>query len=74
MKKNMLAMAVAIGLFAASCTNEKKAEGTHQHEDGSTHDDHDHTAVDTTKQEAFKVDSVNADTTHVHDESKPHTH
>ena len=74
MKKTMLAMAVAIGLFAVSCNNEKKAEGTHQHEDGSTHVDHDSTAVDTTKQEEFKVDSGKTDTTHVHDESKPHTH
>jgi hypothetical protein len=74
MKKNMLAMAVAIGLFAVSCNNEKKAEGTHQHEDGSAHVDHDSTVVDTNKQEEFKVDSVKPDTTHVHDESKPHTH
>ena len=67
-------MAVAIGLFAVSCNNEKPAEGTHQHEDGSVHDAHGATVVDTTKQEEFKVDSLNADTTHVHDESKPHTH
>ncbi|SMD16908.1 hypothetical protein [Pedobacter nyackensis] len=60
MKKTMLAMAVAIGLFAVSCSNEKKAEGTHQHEDGSTHVDHE-AAVDTTKQEEFKVDSVKTD-------------
>lgn len=74
MKKTMLAMAVAIGLFAVSCNNEKPAEGTHQHEDGSVHEAHDAPAVDTTKQEEFKVDSAKADTTHVHDESKPHTH
>ena len=74
MKKTMLAMAVAIGLFAVSCNNEKPADGTHQHEDGSTHVDHDSTAVDTTKQEEFKVDSLKTDSTHVHDESKPHTH
>lgn len=74
MKKNMFAMAVAIGLFAASCNNQKPAEGTHQHEDGSTHVDHEHTATDTTKQEEFKVDTTKTDTTHVHDESKPHTH
>jgi len=75
MKKTMLAMAVAIGLFAASCSNEKKADGTHQHEDGSTHTDHDSTSVDTTVQEEFKVDSVSTDSaTHSHDGGKPHTH
>jgi hypothetical protein len=75
MKKTMLAMAVAIGLLAASCSNEKKTDGTHQHEDGSTHADHDSTAVDTTAQEEFKVDSASTDTaTHSHDGGKPHTH
>lgn len=66
-------MAVAIGLFAASCNN-KPAEGTHEHEDGSVHEAHDAPVVDTTKQEEFKVDSTKTDSTHVHDESKTHTH
>ncbi|TKB96450.1 hypothetical protein [Pedobacter cryotolerans] len=75
MKKTMLSLAIAIGLFAASCSNEKKEEGAHQHEDGSTHADHDETPVDTTKQEEFKVDSVAADTAaHSHDDGKSHTH
>jgi|GEM_PF-1195503 len=68
MKKTMFAMAVAIGLFAASCSNEKKAENTHQHDDGSTHADHDSTAVDTTAQEEFKADSATTDSaTHSHE-------
>lgn len=73
MKKNMLAMAVAIGLFAASCNN-KPAEGTHEHEDGTVHEEHAPPVTDTTKQEEFKVDSAKTDSPHVHDESKPHTH
>lgn len=68
----MLAMAIAMGLFAASCNNEKKTaeeahttEGTHTHDDGTVHNaDHTPVVSDTTK----------ADTTHVHDESTPHTH
>lgn len=67
-------MAVAIGLFAASCSNEKKAESTHQHEDGSAHTNDEGTGLNTSKQEEFKVDSAQTDTGHVHDESKPHTH
>jgi len=73
MKRTMLAMAIAIGLFAASCSN-KPAEGEHQHEDGTVHAEHVAPVVDTTKQEEFKVDSAKTDSTAVHDESKPHTH
>ena len=75
MKKTMLSLAMAIGLFAASCSNEKKEEGAHQHEDGTTHADHDAAAVDTTKQEEFKVDSPAIDTAaHSHEGGKPHKH
>jgi hypothetical protein len=73
MKKNMLAMAAAIGLFAASCSN-KPAEGEHQHEDGTVHEAHDTPVTDTTKQEEFKVDSAKTDSIAVHGESKPHSH
>ncbi|MEJ5962948.1 hypothetical protein [Pedobacter immunditicola] len=73
MKKTMLAMAVAVGLFAVSCSN-KPSEGTHEHEDGTVHEEHASTVTDTTKQEEFKVDSAKTDSTAVHDESKPHTH
>jgi hypothetical protein len=49
----------------ASCG--QKTEGTHTHEDGSTHDDH---AADTTRQEEFNAadstEHVHSDSTHQH--------
>jgi len=66
MKKALFTMAIAIGLFAASCNNEKPAEGTHTHEDGTVHSStHDTPAT---------TDSLHTDSAHVHDESVPHTH
>jgi hypothetical protein len=57
-----------------SCGNNSKSEkGTHKHEDGSTHSDH-----DTTKpsQQEFKVtDTTKKDTaTHKHADGKEHSH
>lgn len=69
MKKIMLAMAIAIGLFAASCNNEKPAEGTHTHDDGTVHSDHEHN-TDTTLKTA-PADTVKTDTTDAH---KGHSH
>jgi hypothetical protein len=65
-----LAIAVIASLFLfASCG--QKSEGTHTHEDGSTHADHE---TDSTKQEEFNA----ADSTeHSHDStehSHPHPH
>jgi hypothetical protein len=75
MKKYMVAMAFAIGLIATSCNNENTPESIRQHDDGSTRADHRATAIDTTKQEKFKADTLNADSAlHTRDESKPHTH
>lgn len=59
----MLAMAIAVGLFTASCNNEKPAEGTHTHEDGTVHGANEH-AADTLK--AGTADSVVVDTAHSH--------
>lgn len=69
MKKVAIALVASLFLFA-SCWK-KSEEGTHTHEDGSTHADH---AADTAKQEEFN----SADTTeHAHDTTKhdhPHPH
>lgn len=64
MKKTMLAMALAVGLFATSCNNEKPAEGTHTHEDGTVHGAHEH-AADTTMK-AAPADTAAVDTAHSH--------
>lgn len=56
-----------------SCGENKQEPGTHTHDDGSTHADH-----DTTKpvQEEFKVtDTTKKDTsTHSHGDGKSHKH
>ena len=68
MKKVAIALVASLFLFA-SC-GKKAEEGTHTHDDGSTHADH----TDTTKQEEFNA----ADTAeHAHDSAKdkhPHAH
>jgi hypothetical protein len=64
-----------ITLFTISCADDIKDPGTHTHEDGSTHTDH-----DTTKpaQQEFTVgDSTHTDSTGKHkhaDSTKKHTH
>lgn len=68
MKKTILAMAITIGLFAASCNNATKTEETHTHEDGTVHGAHDH-GTDTTQK--MHADSVAVDTAHSHE---GHTH
>lgn len=74
MKKAFSILALSVFLFAA-CNNKKiPEEGTHAHEDGSTHADH--VEADTTKQEEFSVptDSTHAgDKDHAH-EGKDHKH
>jgi protein involved in sex pheromone biosynthesis len=68
MKK--LCIAIIASLFILASCGKKADEGTHTHDDGSTHADH----TDTTKQEEFNA----ADTTgHAHDTTKhdhPHPH
>jgi hypothetical protein len=63
MKKLCLAVIAALFLFA-SCA--KKSEGTHTHEDGTEHADHDAT----TEQEEFNA----SDSTHHDHDSTDHHH
>lgn len=75
MKKILLGASLAIALtLAFSCNNNSKKEpGTHTHDDGSTHTDH-----DTSKpvQQEFKVvDTTKKDTgTHTHADGEKHSH
>lgn len=74
MKKFFIGTCMALAItLSMSCSNENTAEsGTHTHDDGSVHTDH-----DTTKpvQEEFKVtDTIKSDTSHSHDDGKPHAH
>jgi hypothetical protein len=62
--KNFAFALVASLIIFSSCG--KKDEGTHTHEDGSTHADH----SDTTKQEEFNA----ADSTEHRHDSTEHTH
>ena len=64
MKKVAIAFAASLFLFA-SC-GQKSEEGTHTHDDGSVHADHE---SDTTQEEFNPADT----TEHVHD-STTHTH
>lgn len=60
--------AIAIALLILGCNDATKESGTHTHDDGSTHSDHDTTMP---VQQEFKV----ADSTmHATDSSKEHTH
>ena len=75
MKKVLLGVGLAFVLILTySCNNNSQPErGTHIHEDGSTHSDH-----DTTKpvQEEFNVtDSTDEDTSnHIHTDGEKHSH
>lgn len=64
MKKILIAFAASLFLFA-SC-GQKSGEGTHTHDDGSVHADHE---TDTT-QEEFNA----ADTTEHHHDHSTHEH
>ncbi len=65
MKKLAIALTASLFLFA-SCGKKTDQEGTHTHEDGSTHEDH----ADTTAQEEFNA----ADSTGHHNDSTEHEH
>jgi len=69
MKKNWLILSVA-ALFMTACASKKddKNGGTHTHEDGTVHENHDDTL---NKQEEFKAA---ADTSSGHDHDKEHSH
>jgi len=69
MKKIFFIAGLSITLcLAFSCKNNNKSEpGTHTHDDGSTHSDHDTVKP---KQEEF----VLPDSTHHDSTGKPHTH
>jgi hypothetical protein len=63
-----LALALAASLFIFSACGNKQTEGTHTHDDGSTHADH---TADTTHQEEFNAaDSAE----HHHHDSTDHEH
>ena len=70
MKQLFFSASIALLLAFSSCNNETKPEGTHEHEDGSTHEAH----TDTVKpaQEEFKV--VDTTKAHSHEEGTKHTH
>jgi hypothetical protein len=74
MKKTLSILALSVFLFSA-CTSKTQEEGTHVHDDGSTHADH--VEADTTKQEEFSVtlDSTKSEEKpHKHEEGKEHKH
>jgi hypothetical protein len=66
MKKIFLLGSISICLLVTACNNDNKQGGTHLHDDGTTHTDHDTTKPE---QQEFTIDSVHRDTT-----AKPHTH
>lgn len=82
MKKIFLCAGLAIALFPIfSCNdNSQKSPGTHTHDDGSVHPDHDADSAKPQQQEFQVTDSTTAaaDTTtkkpHTHGDGKPHTH
>ena len=69
MKKLFISLSIAAFLFAACSGNKHDHnDGTHTHDDGSVHQNH----QDTIKQEEF---AAPADTSHKHDDHEhPHTH
>ena len=76
--KNILIAAALVCSILSACSNSANNENTHEHEDGSKHEDHAE-ATAPTKQEEFNVDSGKIDSAvkaapQPHDESKPHSH
>lgn len=81
MKTKIMMLAVAL-FFITACgeNNGNNNQGTHVHEDGTTHENHAHETKKPSTQECFKVD---ADTTilesehqhnHDHDHGHDHSH
>jgi hypothetical protein len=62
-------------LSVGSCSNNQSQEGTHTHDDGSTHADHDTTKPN--QQEFNVADSADKDSPgkpHTHKDGETHTH
>ena len=77
MKKTFLLITLVCSILS-SCSNNSPKEDVHEHEDGSTHENHEDTAP-ATKQEEFTLDSLSSDTTaqparHSHEDGEAHTH
>lgn len=69
----MLLASISVFVLTSSCNNNSDSKNTHQHDDGSTHADHDTTKP--VQQEFNVVDSTKKDTTtHTHDDGKKHSH
>jgi hypothetical protein len=82
MKRTMLCTGFALLLFSIiGCGDDKAKEpGTHTHDDGSVHKDHNGDSAKPQQQEfkvtdspAVKVDSADKKE-HTHKDGKPHTH
>jgi hypothetical protein len=74
MKKIFLAFAI-IGMTMFACTGKsaQSNEGTHTHEDGTTHEGHHSDSVAAPEQETFEVDTTHQHT-HKHGDGHEHTH
>jgi hypothetical protein len=76
MKKVFLLGSISICLLVAACNNDKKEPGTHVHDDGSTHAEHDTTKP---QQQEFSVTDSSSikDTSnkqHTHKDGEKHSH
>ncbi len=72
MKKFILFGCFAASLLVVACNNTKKESGTHKHDDGSTHSDHDTT--NPVQQEFNVADTAKKDTSYTHDNGDKHSH
>lgn len=73
MKKVLLISSICAALFLiVSCGNNDSKTDTHQHDDGSSHADHD--TVKPVQQEFNVADTAKKDTTHTHAEGEEHSH
>lgn len=82
--KNIILVAVLSLFVLASCNNIQS--GTHTHDDGSNHNDCDHSANEHPEQEAFEVEADSthdcthdttakeSDHTHTHEDGSAHKH
>lgn len=73
---------LAMSLFVLSCNEAPKESGTHTHDDGSTHSDHDTTAPvqqefkpgDSTARAADSTAAVDSTKEHQHADGEKHSH
>ena len=75
MKKMLFTGSIAALCLFTSCANNQQDQGTHTHEDGSTHAGHDTTKPN--QQEFTPADSAHTDTpgkSHTHKEGATHAH